>query len=636
MTGPIHKLVTGRSLAVSLLGTLLVFTSVAQAADPLSGLALVRRELPELVAAFEAGATQAEMKALFGNWTSGDVEEFRLKNYGLDEAVAEHAGKWTAESVIAMREKFGRQTSGTLGEVWGVAELRSQAESGLQVLHESNINLGTDNGHLVDGLVYETRGNEIILHSLIESKMGASRYLPSQTLGFLANIKKGGITVGEKKYSPAQVYLFHGGKKHALRTAKKGTLESFNVHLVTQRAKEIGAVTQLPFPLDSNRTKSSLDLFYGRIANLKGNDLEEYLAFYRQIEKHRKRIQDLGELLGHRGGIFHTLFPKGSVKPQDYSSSKTRQEPVHRISRSIMDGKMNLPEAIRGLIEPEAFLDANDAEALAMKEAILKIRPQDPLVVSNRRRRIQELGELLGYRGRIFHNLFTDGSVGKSDYGNIKKYQEPVHVISRAILEGKMNLPQEFQGLIKPADLKAFLDANGTEASAMKEAILLVQRQKLAVLKNRRRRIQELGELLGYTRRRFHTLFPKDLVNPNDYDSMRNSQDAVHCISRAIMDGKMTLPEAFRGLIDTKAFLDANDAEASSMKEAILKIRPLEPLVIENRRRRIQELGELLGYRGGNFHTLFPKDSVEPNDYRALKDSLKAVNRISGPDRVDR
>ena len=139
---------------------------------------------------------------------------------------------------------------------------------------------------------------------------------------------------------------------------------------------------------------------------------------------------------------------------------------------------MELPKEFKGLLDPKLFLDANDTEANTMKGTILKLRPQDPEVVDNRRKRIQELGELLGYHGTFFHTLFNDGSVGPNDYTNSKTKQEPVHRISAAILAEKMELPKEFQNLINP---KLFLDANDTQAAVIVKTIQTAKPRRQAL-----------------------------------------------------------------------------------------------------------------------------------------------------------
>ncbi len=447
----------------------LTLVAVAGATEPLSGLALVRQELPELAAAFATEATTAEIETLFAHWTADDIEEFRLKNYGLYQTVADRAGIWSAGSVVSLRKDFDKSLSGTIGEVWGVAQIRHQNAPSLQVLHETRIRAGTEKGFLVDGLIYETRGDQITLHGLIESKMGVATYQPSQPLAFLANLQKGGIAFGGNNFPPEKIFLFHEGKKKSLSTANQETLQNFNVQLVTQGSKKIPNVTQLTFPLDAKRTQSSLTAFYAHISNLKGKELKEYLTFYRKIEKYRGRIQELGKLLGYQDVKFHALFQGSTIMPSDYKNSKITQEPVHRISVAILTGKMELPEEFKDLLDPKLFLDASDTEANAMRDEILKLRPQDPAAVNNRRKRIREMGEVLGRIGSSFYNLFNDGSVGPNDYSGSKTGQEPVHRISVAILTGKMELPKEFKGLLDP---KLFLDASDTEANTMKGTIL--------------------------------------------------------------------------------------------------------------------------------------------------------------------
>lgn len=597
------------------------------------GVALVRQELPELLDAFQSSVSPEDLDAIFGGWTQSDVEEFRHKNHGLSKVIAEHEGVWTAEQTIAIQEKYGRLLLARVGEVWGVARMRSQIEPPLQMAHESRLNGATKRGGLVDGMVFEIKGSRLIIHDLIESKMGRSTYVADQPVGFLRNIRSHGMTLSGQRFAPENIILREGQKNIPLISATDDSLAKVKVHLVTQNPKEDIEVIPLLFPVPRDQVGNALNLYFGRLTKLRPKERERYLAFFRRIERRRKRITELADLLGKRTNPFHTLFRDDAVSNRDYNGlTQGNVEPVHKISGAILVGKMVLPKEYQGLgFDQRSYLDADDVEAHRMAEPIRQVRQQRLAMIENRRRRIIELAELFGKKGKTFLRLFKEGAVSSGDLKNLTDgHTEPVHRVSGAILAGKMSLPEEFQG--SGFDLVTYIDADDSLAQTLKSPILRIRPQDARVIENRRRRIMELADLFGLRGENFHMLFRKREVGTRDYKGITGGYvEPVHTISRIILAGKMQLPEEFEGTgFDPIAYLDADDSSARRLAEPILTLRPQGKRVIENRRKRIAELGELFGRKEHSFHTLFKGVQIGKLAYRDLiRGNIEPLHEVS-------
>lgn len=134
---------------------------------------------------------------------------------------------------------FTIQLYGILGEVIGGVEVKRRFDINPEspnnryfFLSEPEYRLLNGSGSKPDGLVYTIEGDRLLIHQILESKLGRSQYKTSQALGYLHEWQAHGIAIGDRIYR--DIELLVDGKRVSIAYAHLRDLERTTLLVCTR------------------------------------------------------------------------------------------------------------------------------------------------------------------------------------------------------------------------------------------------------------------------------------------------------------------------------------------------------------------------------------------------------------------
>jgi hypothetical protein len=173
----------------------------------------IEKQLPEFYRAVEAILGPQRTQTFFRSWTEHEVThftrsvDFSLRTEGLNQPTVPSSGY--------LFHKKGSDIFGLLGELYGSALMRNRAMGELQFMNESAIiEVMTRRWARPDGILYNAqRKDQLVIHGLLESKMGTMNYNTNQVLQYIHGWRTYGMAVegpnGRKQvYQPEQIRIW--------------------------------------------------------------------------------------------------------------------------------------------------------------------------------------------------------------------------------------------------------------------------------------------------------------------------------------------------------------------------------------------------------------------------------------------
>jgi len=196
-------------------------------ATPTSGPLFVQAQLPAIYEALESTFGADETKRFLDDWGEHEVEYIRNKLHGFFRALKNDND--TGASRADLYRRFQTLIKGTLGEAYGLHELRKHAadlthpftimdELEYQAQNKSKLERSRPDGILysVDSRSFPRR---LIIHKLLESKVGGANYSIAQVNRYMALWLKNGLRAGNEHFHPEQIIIKESAFEIALPQA---------------------------------------------------------------------------------------------------------------------------------------------------------------------------------------------------------------------------------------------------------------------------------------------------------------------------------------------------------------------------------------------------------------------------------
>lgn len=190
--------------------------ALANAVARADGIESVVRLLPSFAAAVVQTLGQERATVFFTSWTDNDViylaERLRFADRNATE-IALELGLSEDETTV---ERTYKIFVGTLGEIYGLQEIRNEFRSNQDMLFIDDGALRYGNrSRRPDGVAYRIQSGILSIFRLLESKMAGANVDYDQLRGLLASLQSFGLTINGRHFAPNSIRLEYGG--HARR-----------------------------------------------------------------------------------------------------------------------------------------------------------------------------------------------------------------------------------------------------------------------------------------------------------------------------------------------------------------------------------------------------------------------------------
>jgi len=151
-------------------------------------------DLPNLYHVFQTYLGQEKSDAILKKWMRPEIKFFLEKIRGLDHSLSN--ANWIPESDDDLIRRYGSLVFGVLGE----AHLNMIARTNypdLNLLNELDYDCLNQKGKKPDGLLYTINGKFLVIHRVLEAKLGNGGYNPIQARSYRHEWRKarGGISI---------------------------------------------------------------------------------------------------------------------------------------------------------------------------------------------------------------------------------------------------------------------------------------------------------------------------------------------------------------------------------------------------------------------------------------------------------
>lgn len=186
------------------------FAAAQNGVEAVSGYAMVQRLLPTLVEAFVAAIGLTRTQEYLEPWIRQDVEYLveRIQFADVDDNGEDSA---TDRPNVAVERAIGRSGNiflGSLGEIFGLQQLRTQfrSQSSIRLIDDGFLR-ALNRGRRPDALAYSVDGDRLIIHAIMESKMGTAEIRSAQMVGILRNFQVNGLRLESHAWGAQNIFL---------------------------------------------------------------------------------------------------------------------------------------------------------------------------------------------------------------------------------------------------------------------------------------------------------------------------------------------------------------------------------------------------------------------------------------------
>jgi hypothetical protein len=182
----------------------------------------IERALPRVYRAFVQTIGEQRTHELFAHFSAQDSKFIGEKLSSFLVSLEE--SKYDREKTKLLVKDFGRRINGSIAEAIGLSRLREHYKGKPQIRIIDEVQFAIENGlhsdsegrYRPDGLAVEVNGNSLVIHEVMESKLGGLLDF-DQVQNWMRQWRRDGLKIDGVVYSPGEIFFYSSPKNIPLK-----------------------------------------------------------------------------------------------------------------------------------------------------------------------------------------------------------------------------------------------------------------------------------------------------------------------------------------------------------------------------------------------------------------------------------